>query len=61
MGGISERKKEIKRRRKRKEKIAKITRRASAASVSEKEVLAGKLRRMTPGANELVERLELGK
>ncbi len=60
MGGTSERHKEIKRRRKRKEQIVKITRRAAKASSSEKEVLAGKLRRMTPGANVLVERLKLG-
>jgi hypothetical protein len=61
MGGISERHKEIKRRRKRKEQIAKLTRRAAKASVSEKDLLAAKLRKMTPGAPVLIERLELVK
>ncbi len=60
MGGISERHKEIKRRRKRKEQVGKIARRAEKASASEKELLANKLRRMTPGASELVDRLQLG-
>ena len=60
MGGISERHKEIKRRRKRKEAITKIAKRAEKASATEKSVLAAKLRRMTPGANEIITRLGLG-
>jgi hypothetical protein len=59
MGGVSERYKEIKRRRKRRQQIARIGRRAAKASQSEKEVLAGKLRRMTSGADTLIERLQL--
>lgn len=60
MGGISERAKEIKRRRKRKVAVAKITKRSKDAASAEKSVLAHKLRRMTPGAQEIIERLELG-
>lgn len=59
MGGISERHKEIKRRRKRKQQVARATRRAARASSLEKETLAGKLRKMTPGAEEIIERLGL--
>ncbi len=59
MGGISERHKEIKRRRKRKQQVANVTRRAAKASSSEKETLAGKLRKMTPGATVIIERLGL--
>jgi hypothetical protein len=57
--GCSERQKEIKRRRHRKKKVAEITARAKKASASEKELLARKLRDLTPGAEELIRRLEL--
>ena len=59
--GCSERQKEIKRRRQRKSKVAEIEKRAKKASSSEKEVLAAKLRSLTPGANELIERFGLKK
>jgi hypothetical protein len=50
----------LKRRRKRKKKMVMITRRAEKANSSEKVVLANKIRRMTPGAEELIVRLGLG-
>ena len=50
MGGISDRKQEIKRRRKRREKFAKFERKLKKATVSEKLVMADKLRKMTLGA-----------
>ncbi len=59
--GCSERQKEIKRRRKRRLAVAAIAARAKKASASEKEVLARKLRRLTPGAEELIERYGLKK
>lgn len=54
--GISERQKEIKRRRHRKEKLAQLKRRAEKASASEKAVIAAKIRRLTPGAEEIIAR-----
>ena len=59
--GCSERQKEIKRRRHRKKKVAAIETRSKKASASEKEVLARKLRCLTPGANELIDRFGLKK
>ena len=50
---------EIKRRRQRKKKVAHLTRRAQKASASEKTVIAGKLRNLTPGADTIINRLEL--
>jgi hypothetical protein len=58
---ISERHKEIKRRRHRRQKVAKIKKRAEKATVSEKTVLAEKLRNLTAGAETLIEQLELEK
>jgi hypothetical protein len=55
----SERRKELKRRRHRQAKIGKIRRRAATASVSEKAVFAGKIRNMTPGAEQIIENLAL--
>lgn len=49
--GISNRGKEIKRRRKRREKFAKWSRRLEKATPSEKQEIAAKLRRLTPGAD----------
>ena len=57
----SERRRELRRRRQRRQKVAKIKQRAAKASASEKEVLANKLRNLTPGAEQLIEALELGK
>ena len=56
----SERRRELRRRRHRKQKIEQIKRRAAKASASEKQVLAEKLRQLTPGANEIIQQLGLG-
>lgn len=55
----SERERELRRRNSRKRSLQKIAKRAKTATPSEKEVLAAKIRRLTPGANEIIERLEL--
>ena len=55
----SERERELRRRRKRRKKMTHIKNRLKKASNSEKEVLAAKIRRMTPGANQLIESLGL--
>jgi hypothetical protein len=55
----SERRKEIKRRRHRREKIDQFKRRLTRATVSEKQHIADKLRSMTPGAETLIEDLKL--
>ena len=52
---------ELARRRTRKKKMALIKKRAAKASASEKQVLADKIRRMTPGAEELIKTLGLSK
>lgn len=57
----NERQKELKRRRHRAAKYARIEKKLGAATVSEKAVIAEKLRRMTPGADVLIERWELEK
>jgi len=57
--GASERQKEIKRRRQRRKKLALLTRRAEKATVSEKSHIADKIRGLTPGAVEIIERLSL--
>ena len=55
-----ERKRELRRRRSRKRKIRIYTRRAATATVSEKNVIANKIRNLTPGADEIIARLGLG-
>ena len=55
----SERRREISRRRIRRKKMGILKRRAAAANPSEKAVLAHKIRQLTPGAAELIERLGL--
>ncbi len=57
--GCSERQKEIKRRRHRKRKIAYLKLRLSKATVSEKTVIAEKIRNLTPGAEKVIKQLEL--
>ena len=59
MGGISNRMKEVKRRRHRKQKLAKFTAKIKKATTSEKLAMAEKLRKMTPGCNELIARMGL--
>lgn len=57
----SERKKEIRRRRHRRKKLSLFSRKLQKSTVSEKAVIADKLRKLTPGAEEIIERLELVK
>jgi hypothetical protein len=59
MGGIIERQKELKRRRHRKKKLKVVKRRLAKATTSEKAHLAAKLRRMTPGAEVIINNLGL--
>lgn len=59
MGGISERKKEIKRRRHRRKKLVVFGRKLTKATASEKQVIAEKLRNMTPGAETIIQNLKL--
>ncbi len=55
MGGISDRAQEIKRRRHRRKKLAKFSAKLKKATVSEKIVMAEKIRKMTPGAEVIIE------
>jgi hypothetical protein len=55
VGGISDRKQEIKRRRKRRKKFDHFKQRLKKATASEKLVIADKLRKMTPGAEVVIE------
>ncbi len=59
MGGISDRKQEIKRRRHRKKKLAIFNRKLKKATVSEKQVITEKLRKMTPGCEVIIDNLGL--
>lgn len=59
MGGISERKKEIKRRRHRRKKLTHMSKRLKKASASEKAVITSKLRNMTPGAEVIIDAWDL--
>ena len=51
-----ERHKEIRRRRHRRKKVDHFKRKLEKANPSEKNVIAAKIRRLTPGANELIGR-----
>ena len=55
----SERQRELRRRRTRKKKVEHYRKRAQVASDSEKEVIANKLRGLTPGAEVLIEQMNL--
>ena len=59
MSGISDRKQEIKRRRHRRQKLAKFQQKLKKATVSEKTVIAEKLRKMTPGAETIIKSMKL--
>lgn len=59
MGGISNRMKEVKRRRHRRKKLTKLEGKVKKATTSEKLVIAEKLRKMTPGCNDLIVRMGL--
>jgi hypothetical protein len=57
--GCSERKKEIRRRRHRREKLTRLKHRSAKATVSEKAMIAGKIRELTPGAELVISALQL--
>ena len=57
----SERKRELRRRRHRKKKITILARKLQKATVSERAVIADKLRNLTPGGETIVARWELEK
>lgn len=59
MGGISNRMKEIKRRRHRKQKIAKFESKLKKATQSERLVIAEKIRKMTTGCEAIIARMGL--
>jgi hypothetical protein len=58
---LSERKQELKRRRHRKKKLKVFGRKLVKATVSEKTVIAEKIRRLTPGCEVLIENWDLEK
>ena len=58
---ICERKKELKRRRHRSKKYAQLKKKLTKATVSERTVIADKLRSLTPGAPALIEAWDLAK
>lgn len=55
----SERRRELRRRRARKEKLQKLKAKLPKATQSEKTEIARKLRELTPGAEELIDRWQL--
>ena len=55
----SERKRELRRRRSRNEKLTKLKSKLAKATQSEKTEIARKLRDLTPGAEELIDRWKL--
>ncbi|MBN2578274.1 MAG: hypothetical protein JXB10_04715 [Pirellulales bacterium] len=57
----SERRKEIRRRQHRRKKVKIYKRKLANATVSEKAIIADKLRQLTPGGEVIVEALELEK
>jgi hypothetical protein len=54
VGGISERGKEIKRRRHRRQKLLKLKSKLSKANASETATIADKIRNLTPGAETII-------
>jgi hypothetical protein len=59
VGTASERSRELRRRRKRTKKMAILVRKASKSTPSEKAHIAQKIRRMTTGAEIIIDRLKL--
>jgi hypothetical protein len=55
VGGISDRHQEIRRRRKRRQKLSLFKKRLKKATVSERTVMADKIRSMKPGAETIIE------
>jgi hypothetical protein len=60
LGGISERHKEIKRRRHRRQKLNKLAVKLKKAKPSETAVIADKIRNLTPGAEVIIEAWGMG-
>jgi hypothetical protein len=58
---ISERKRELRRRRHRKKKLSIFARKLEKATVSERAMIAEKIRGLTPGCEEIISRWELEK
>lgn len=58
MGSI-ERKKELRRRRHRSQKMTRLRRRAVVANTSEKAIIAQKIRRLTPGSESIIASMAL--
>jgi hypothetical protein len=54
-----ERQRELRTRRGRRKKVAKLTKKAEKANQSEKVLIAAKLRNLTPGAHIIIDRLGL--
>jgi len=59
MGGIIQRHRELRARRHRKKKLTTFKRRLAKANPSEKAIIAGKIRRLTPGAEVIIANLGL--
>ncbi len=59
MGGISDRKQEIKRRRHRRKKLVIFKRKLKKATTSEKAGIAERVRRLTPGCEQVIENLKI--
>ena len=57
--GSNERMKELRRRRHRRAKMGRIKRKVESANTSEKAVMADKIRKLTPGGEEIIDRLGL--
>ena len=57
----SERKRELRRRRHRRKKVATFARKLEKATVSERAVIADKLRSLTPGGDAIIARWDLEK
>lgn len=55
----TERQRELRRRRQRRIKVGKLSKKAAKANTTEKAVIAGKLRGLTPGADLIIARLGL--
>jgi hypothetical protein len=58
---MSERKRELRRRRHRRKKLDIFTRKLRNATVSERGVIAEKIRGLTPGCEDIISRLDLEK
>jgi len=57
--GSIERKKELRRRRHRSQKMTRLRRRAVVANTSEKAIIAQKIRRLTPGSESIIASMAL--